>query len=92
VLVSIFNPKVALFFLAFLPQFVAPDGWPVPYQILLLGLLYIGLALLTDGAYAVLAGHLQRRLSAHVANGPLLRYLSGSIYIGLGLGATRFGR
>lgn len=91
VLVSIFNPKIALFFLAFLPQFVTPGRWPVPYQILLLGFVYVGLALMTDGIYALLAEHLQRRLGSRVTKGSLPRYLSGSVLVGLGLGAALTG-
>jgi threonine/homoserine/homoserine lactone efflux protein len=53
VIVSIFNPKIAMFFLAFLPQFVDPAGAPVTQQVLFLGLLYVALALITDGTYAV---------------------------------------
>ena len=59
VIVSVFNPKIALFFLAFLPQFVDPSRGPIAQQVLLLGLIYFGLALMTDGAYALLAGRLR---------------------------------
>jgi hypothetical protein len=56
VLVSVLNPKIAVFFLAFLPQFVEPSRGPVPQNILLLGLIYIMPALITESAYALLAG------------------------------------
>lgn len=85
VLVSVFNPKIAAFFLAFLPQFVDPGRGPTPQQVLLLGLIYIGLALITDSAYALLAGSLRRWIGGRVVQGPLPRYASGSIYLGLGL-------
>ena len=52
VVVSVLNPKIAVFFLAFLPQFVEPNRGSVPQQVLVLGLLYVALALFTDGAYA----------------------------------------
>lgn len=92
VVVSIFNPKIALFFLAFLPQFVEPGLGAVPRQIFLLGLIYVGLALVTDSAYALLAGSLRQWLSGRVVQGPLPRYVTGSIYLGLGLNAALAGR
>jgi len=92
VLVSILNPKIAIFFLAFLPQFVDPSRGPVPQQILLLGLLYVGLALITDSVYALVAGSLRHWLRDRVAGGPLPRYASGLLYIGLGIGTAIAGR
>ncbi len=85
VLVSVFNPKLALFFLAFLPQFVVPGGAPIPQQVLLLGLIYIALALITDSAYALLAASIGSRFSRGLLRGSMLRYVSGSVYLGLGL-------
>ena len=88
VVVSVFNPKIAVFFLAFLPQFVEPSRGPIPQQVFLLGLIYVGLALITDSAYALMAGSLRHWLSGRVMQGPLPRYLSGSLYLGLGVGAA----
>ena len=88
VVVSVFNPKIAVFFLAFLPQFVDPGQGPVPQQILLLGVLYVALALLTDGAYAILAGSVRHWLKGRMIRSRLPRYLSGSIYLGLGVKAA----
>ncbi len=92
VIVSVFNPKIAVFFLAFLPQFVDPARGPVPQQILLLGLVYILLALLTDGSYALLAGSLRQWLGRTVLSGRLPRYLSGGVYLGLGITTALTGR
>jgi threonine/homoserine/homoserine lactone efflux protein len=92
VLVSILNPKIAIFFLAFLPQFVDPSRGPVPRQILFLGLLYVGLALITDSVYALLAGSLRHWLRDRVPEGALPRYASGLLYIGLGIGTAIAGR
>lgn len=61
VLVSLSNPKSILFFFAFLPQFVNPQG-SVRTQIMGLGLLFIALAVVTDGTYALVAGALGGRL------------------------------
>jgi threonine/homoserine/homoserine lactone efflux protein len=80
VVVNVLNPKTALFFLAFMPQFVDPDR-PVWTQTIVLGLCWIVLGLLSDGAYALaggtLGGILRRRRKA-------VRYASGSVFIGLG--------
>lgn len=92
VLVSLFNPKIALFFLAYLPQFVDPAAGAVTLQILLLGLLYVGLALLTDGGYALLAGKVRRWIGRSVMGDVVPRYLCGLVYIGLGVNAALTGR
>jgi threonine/homoserine/homoserine lactone efflux protein len=80
VVVNVLNPKTALFFLAFMPQFVDRDR-PVWTQIAVLGLCWIGLGLLSDGAYALaggtIGGLLRRRRRT-------VRYASGGIFIGLG--------
>jgi threonine/homoserine/homoserine lactone efflux protein len=79
--VNILNPKTALFFLAFLPQFVHPDRGGVWSQALVLGLVFVGLGLVTDSLYALAAGTigglLRRRRRA-------LGYGSGIAFIGLG--------
>jgi threonine/homoserine/homoserine lactone efflux protein len=92
VVVSVLNPKIAVFFLAFLPQFVEPSRGPVPQQVLLLGLIYVGLALITDSAYAFLAGSLRHWLGGQVMQGPLPRYASGVVYLGLGVSTALTGR
>ena len=92
VVLSVFNPKIAVFFLAFLPQFVEPSLGPVWQQVFLLGLIYVALALITDSAYALLAGSLRHWLGGRVMQGPLPRYVSGSLYLGLGVSAALTGR
>jgi threonine/homoserine/homoserine lactone efflux protein len=61
VVVNVLNPKTALFFLAFLPPFLAPGRGPVYAQVLVLGGVFIGLGLLTDGAYALAAAAVATR-------------------------------
>ena len=85
IVVSVLNPKIAMFFIAFLPQFVDPIRGPIPQQVLFLGLVYVSLALVTDSAYAVLASRLRRVLGSRVLRGPLPRYGSGTVYLGLGM-------
>ncbi|HKP18484.1 MAG TPA: LysE family translocator [Gaiellaceae bacterium] len=80
VIVNVLNPKTALFFLAFLPQFVDRDQ-TVWTQIAVLGLCWVALGLLSDGAYALaggtIGGLIRRRRRA-------VRYASGGIFVGLG--------
>jgi threonine/homoserine/homoserine lactone efflux protein len=92
IVISVFNPKIAVFFLAFLPQFVDPALGAAPQQLLLLGLLYSGLALLTDGTYALLAGGLRQWIGGRFMRGPIPRCFCGSLYIGLGIYAAFSGR
>jgi threonine/homoserine/homoserine lactone efflux protein len=80
VVVNVLNPKTALFFLAFLPQFVDRDR-TVWTQIAILGLCWVVLGFLSDGTYALaggtIGGFLRRRRRA-------VRYASGGIFVGLG--------
>lgn len=76
VLVDLLNVKTALFFLAFLPQFVDPGQGPVAMQTLALGLVFVVLALLSDGLYALLA--------AKIGGGRRTALASGGAYVGLG--------
>ena len=88
VVVSVLNPKIALFFIAFFPQFVNPARGSVSLQILVLGTLYSLMALVTDGTYALLASGLGRRFRGRWAGSAVPRYVSGSVYIGLGVSAA----
>lgn len=83
--VNVFNPKTALFFLAFLPQFVRPNHGAVWSQALLLGLLYVALGLCTDSMYALAGARVGRFLHGHVARARATRRAEGCILIGLGL-------
>ncbi|HEX7144853.1 MAG TPA: LysE family translocator [Gaiellaceae bacterium] len=84
-IVNALNPKTALFFLAFLPQFVAPDRGGVWSQALVLGFVFVGLGLVTDSLYALaagtVAGLLRRKRDA-------VRYGSGIVFIALGATAA----
>jgi len=91
VFVSVSNPKAALFLFAFLPQFADPARGSVAGQILLLGGVFLALALLSDGLYVLAAGGLRRvwiRRPGFARGG---RYLSGSVYLGLGLATALAG-
>lgn len=85
VLVDVLNPKVALFFLAFLPQFVDPSGGAAWAQILVLGLTFAAVGLLTDTLYALLSGTLGGWLKSRGAAARRWeRYVAGSTYLALG--------
>jgi threonine/homoserine/homoserine lactone efflux protein len=83
--VEALNPKTALFFLAFLPQFVDRDAGAVALQIGLLGLLFVALGIVSDSLWALAAGTASRRLrrSPRVVRGE--RLVSGSLLVGLGV-------
>jgi len=84
-IVNMLNPKTALFFLAFLPQFVDPARGSVVMQILLLGLIFIVLAVLSDGLYAMVAGTAKQMMSGNRLLTHAQKYLTGLIFIGLGV-------
>jgi len=90
-LVAVLNPKTALFFLAFLPQFADPARGAVAAQLLVLGALFIGLAVLTDSGYALLAGGIGAFLRRHPAFATGERRVSGLVYVGLGVLAALAG-
>ncbi|WP_242333675.1 MULTISPECIES: LysE family translocator [Anaeromyxobacter] len=83
-LVAALNPKTALFFLAFLPQFADPARASMAAQVLALGLLFVALAVVTDSGYVLVAGGLGGWLRRNPAFARRERYLSGAIYVGLG--------
>ncbi|MBN2501950.1 MAG: LysE family translocator [Anaerolineales bacterium] len=86
--VATLNPKTALFFLAYLPQFVDVSKGHVSQQFLLLGFLFVAMAVVTDSIYALLSGTAGSLLKRSVWFGRFQRYVAGTIYIGLGLTAA----
>jgi threonine/homoserine/homoserine lactone efflux protein len=86
--VNILNPKTALFFLAFLPQFVVASRGNVPMQLAGLGALFLSIAFVTDTSWALLAGGAGRWLKGHPRFVASERYVAGSVYVGLGLAAA----
>jgi threonine/homoserine/homoserine lactone efflux protein len=88
VVVNVLNPKTALFFLAFLPQFVDAERGQIGAQILGLGLLFVALGLVSDGFYALGAGSAAQWLRARPVFLARGRWMSGGMYIGLGVVAA----
>lgn len=84
VVVNVLNPKTALFFLAFLPQFVDPAR-TVWTQVVGFGVMFVLLGFVSDGLYALAAGSLARWLRERRS---VLRYASGSVFVGLGVSAA----
>jgi threonine/homoserine/homoserine lactone efflux protein len=84
-LVNLLNPKTAIFFYAFLPQFVDPNRGSVVGQIFLLGVLFALMATCTDGLYALLGSAVGRWLNQSRSVQRWQRYITGFIYILLGV-------
>ena len=87
VIVNIFNPKTALFFLAFLPQFVDTHA-SVPPQVAVLGITFAVIAFVSDCMYALLADLLAGRLRRSGTGAKVRRYVSGGIFVALGVSAA----
>lgn len=86
--VNLLNPKTAIFFFAFLPQFVDVSRGHVTQQITLLGLMMLVLGFCTDSAYALLSGTAAGWLKRSRGYVTFERYGSGLLFIGLGLAAA----
>jgi threonine/homoserine/homoserine lactone efflux protein len=88
-LVNATNPKTALFFFAFLPQFLDRNAGPLPLQIVLLGLIFTALGLITDSSWALASGLAAGWIKGNANFARVQRRVSGCLFIGLGL-ATAF--
>ena len=89
VVVNVLNPKTALFFVAFLPQFVDPAGSAAAVQIFVLGLLWTVVALSSDSLWALMAGALGGWLKQSRAYLAIRRWVTGTIFVVLGASAAR---
>jgi threonine/homoserine/homoserine lactone efflux protein len=89
VFVNLLNPKTALFFFAFMPQFINPTRGAVAMQVVLLGTILIFLGTLSDSIYALASGSIGNWLRGNLKFVRAQRYFAGSVYIGLGA-ATAF--
>ncbi len=82
---TLLNPKVAFFYLAFLPQFVDQAHGHIPVQLLVLGLAFNGTGLAVDASIALLASLLGTWLQQHTGAAMFIRWLTGGVFIGLGV-------
>ena len=90
-LVNVLNPKLSIFFLAFLPQFVDPSRGHAAMQMAFLGLLFTLLGLITDGCYALAAGTAGNWLKRSRGFLKWERYCTGTLLVGLGVTAALAG-
>jgi threonine/homoserine/homoserine lactone efflux protein len=89
VLVNTLNPKVALFFLSFLPQFIDPTLGPAWSQALVLGSMFTMLGWAMDSSWALLASGVRDLVVRGRAQAVVRRWVSGSMFVGLGVVAAR---
>ena len=82
---NVMNPKIAVFFLAYLPQFAGPTAESGALRLLTLGLTFALLTLLVFGGIGYFSGTLGNWLGNRLAFAGALRWLTGSVFIGLGL-------
>ena len=88
IVVNVLNPKVALFFLSFLPQFIHPENGRPALQALVLGLVFVGIGFFTDGTYSLAASSLRTVLLRGKTLPFVQRWVAGTVFIGLGLVAA----
>ena len=85
VLVNVLNPKTAIFFFAFLPQFVSPTRGHVTLQFFILGMLFAVMGFVSDSVWALTAGSAAGWLRRNRSFTRNQHYVSGTVYLGLGL-------
>lgn len=83
VLTNVLNPKVALFFIAFIPQFVDPARGPVGWQVVMLGLIFDTSGTLVNSLVALIAGSLGDKLRTSRRLSTIQRWFTGTVFIGL---------
>ncbi len=85
VLIDILNPKVAIFFMAFLPQFVREGHGSTSWQLLYLGLIVIGVALICETLYVLLASKITTKIKTNKSYSIWLDRFVGTVFLGLSL-------
>ncbi len=85
VIMNVTNPKVSIFFLAFLPQFASPTNGPIIPQMLILGGIFIAATVLVFGSVSFLAGTFGEWLAGSARAGKILNRLAGSVFAALAI-------
>lgn len=89
VIVNVLNPKVALFFLSYLPQFVDESRGPAWSQVLTLGVVFVVIGSVTDSTWAITTSGLRDMLLKGRSLAFVQRWVSGSVFVALGVLAAR---
>jgi threonine/homoserine/homoserine lactone efflux protein len=87
-IVNVLNPKTALFFLAFLPQFVDPHRGAVWTQVAVLGVSFVSVAVLSDMTYALVSDAIAGRIRRTGTGAKVRRWLTGGVFVALGITAA----
>jgi threonine/homoserine/homoserine lactone efflux protein len=84
-IMNVFNPKVALFFLAFFPQFINPDLGQVHLQMILLGLIFVAIVIVTFGAFGYFSGYIADKFLRRSNYSKAMNVISAIVFIGIGI-------
>lgn len=90
--VGVTNPKVIVFLAAFLPPFTVADGWAVPVQMAVLGLVFVLVALVSDSAWALAAGTARQWFATSPGRLSGLRRIGGLLMVAIGVQVALTGR
>lgn len=85
IIMNVTNPKVSIFFLAFLPQFADPNRGSLTLQLMMLGGIFIVSTLLVFGGIAILAGSIGQWLKRSEKTQRIINWIAGSIFVALAL-------